>query len=404
MTKQPSEVQALFFQPLTQVVAKNYSMPAGAYLVVGTSIKSSCAVALTYLLDTLIQGNIVQSSAGGTMNSYESGYVCLALLAQGSSYYSQVESTLDLWASLQNSDGSWYQQYYPYSPYTCLANIKVDSGAALLAWAMSYYDQLTSGTRYKTNVQNALSFLRQLQYDHTVEYSTNLVANLIDNGTVDNTALLADCGECLLSAKAAMDAYDASLETSAGYSVQTFANNLYYSICVSGWHSSGLYFDTSYPYGQNTQIPFNYQEKISYAQALCSRAVYVFAKSAYLTLTDYSGSICQPCLNYIITVVRGTWGGIFYCPYTGSSGQTQNNYSGYSAHICLAAQAVSSSTYASLISGLQAFIKWCTLPGGEVYDFADPTGLLWASLTSSGTQGNFLALDIALALLAGAGS
>ena len=400
---QPSEVQALFFQPLTQVVTKNYNLPTGAYLVVGTSIKSSYAVSLTYLLGTLINGNIVQSSAGGTMNSYESGYVCLALLQYGgSSYYTQVQSILDLWASLQNSDGSWYQQYEPYSPYTYIANVKVDSGAALLAWAMSYYDQLTSGTRYKTNVQNAISFLRQLQYDHTVEYSTNLIANLIDNGTVDDTALLADCAECLLSAKAAMDAYGSSLQTGAGYSVQTFANNLYYSICVSGWHSSAYYFDTSYPYGQNTQIPFNYQEKISYTQALCSRAVYVFAKSAYQNVGDYSGSICQPCLNYIMTITRGIWGGIFYCPYAGASGQTQNNYAGYSGHMCIAAQAVSSSTYASLISELQTFIKWCTLPGGQVYDMADPTGLLWSSQLPSGSAGPFLALDIALALLAGA--
>ena len=402
---QPSEAQALFFQPLTQVVAKNYTLPAGAYLIVGTSIKSSYAVSLSYLLNTLISGNIVQSSAGGTMNSYESGYVCLALLQYGgSSYYSQVQSILDLWASLQNSDGSWNQQYEPYSPYTCIANVKVDSGAALLAWAMSYYDQLTSGTRYKTNVQNALSFLRQLQYDHAVAYSTNLIANMIDNGTVDNTALLADCAECLLSAKAAMDAYGVSLQTSGGYSVQTFANNVYYSMCVSGWHGSAYYFDTSYPYGQNALVPFNYQEKISYTQALCSRAVYLFAKSAYQNVGDYSGSICEACINYIITVTRGTWGGMFYCPYTGASGQTQNNYSGYAAHMCIAAQAVSASTYASLISGLIAFIKWCTLSGGQVYDMADPTGLLWPSQLPSGSAGPFSALDIALALLAGGGS
>ena len=282
--------------------------------------------------------------------------------------------------------------------------MKVDSGAALLAWAMSYYDQLTSGTRYKTNVQNALSFLRQLQYDHTVAYSTNLIANMIDNGTVDNTALLADCAECLLSAKAAMDAYGVSLQTSGGYSVQTFANNVYYSMCVSGWHGSAYYFDTSYPYGQNALVPFNYQEKISYTQALCSRAVYLFAKSAYQNVGDYSGSICEACINYIITVTRGTWGGMFYCPYTGASGQTQNNYSGYAAHMCIAAQAVSASTYASLISGLIAFIKWCTLSGGQVYDMADPTGLLWPSQLPSGSAGPFSALDIALALLAGGGN
>ena len=403
---QPSEVQALFFQPLTQVVAKNYTLPAGAYLIVGTSIKSSFTVTLSYLLNDCVSSNdIVQSSAGGTMNSYESGYVCLALLQYGgSSYYSQVQSILDLWASLQNSDGSWYQQYEPYSPYTYIANVKVDSGAALLAWAMSYYDQLTSGTRYKTNVQNAMSFLRQLQYDHTVAYSTNLIANMIDNGTTDTTALLADCAECLLSAKHAMDAYGSSLQTSAGYSVQTFANNLYYSMCVSGWHSSAYYFDTSYPYGQNALIPFNYQEKISYTQALCSRAVYEFAKSAYQNVGDYSNGICEPCIDYIITVTRGVWGGIFYCPYTGASGQTQNNYSGYSAHMCIAAKTVNSTKYASLTSGLIAFIKWCTLSGGQVYDMADPTGLLWPSQLPSGSAGPFLALDIALALLAGAGS
>lgn len=398
---QPSEVQALFFQPLTQVVAKNYTLPTGVYLAVGTSIKSSYTVSLAYLL-SLISGGVVQSSAGGTMNSYESGYVCLALLQQGSSYYSQVQSILDLWASLQNSDGSWYQQYYPYSPYTNLANLKVDSGAASLAWAMSYYDQLTSDTRYRIYVQRALAFLRQLQADHNAQYGINLIANIIDNGTVDDTALLADCAECLLSAKAAMDAYGVSLTTSMGYSVQTFANNLYSSMCQFGWHSNAYYFDTSYPCGQQPIIPFNYQEVISYTQALCTRAVYVFSNSSYLTGTNYSSSICQPCLNYVITVLRGVWGGVYYCPYTGASGQTQNNYSGYSAHMCIAAQTVSASTYASLIAGLQAFIKWCTLPGGQVYDYADPTGLLWASLTSSGTQGNFLALDIALALIAGA--
>lgn len=405
---QASEVQALFFQPLTNVVAQNYTLPAGAYLAVGTSIKASYVVSLTYLLDTLIQGNIVQSSAGGTMNSYESGYVCLALLQQGSSYYSQVQSILDLWASLQNSDGSWYQQYEPYSPYTDIANIKVDSGAALLAWAMSYYDQLTSGTRYKTIVQNALSFIRQLQYDcQTSSNPSNLIANLISNGTTDTTALLADCGECLLSAKAAMDAYGVGLTMAlggaAGYSVQTFANNLYYSICVTGWRgSTALYFDTSYPYGQNTAIPFNYQEKISYTQALCSRAVYVFSASAYLSVTNYSSAICQPCLNYITSLTKGVWGGIYYCPYSGASGQTQNNYTGYAAHMAIAAETVSSTMYASLITGLINFIKWCTLPGGQIYDFADSTGLLWESLLSDGSQGSFLALDIALALIAGA--
>ncbi len=406
------EVQELFFRPLVRVV--NLSQ-IGLYLTYGSSVKPQCAVVPDYLLGSLIlSGKAVVSSATGTMNSYESGYAVLALLQfGGSTYQSLARAVLDLCATLQNSDGSWYQQYNPYSPYSVVAqtsegtdgDLKVDSGAALLAWAMSIYDQSTSGTRYKTNVQNALSFLRQLQYAHTVAHSSNLIANIILDGTTDTTALLADCAECLLSAKHAMDAYGSNLQTSAGYSVQQFANDLYYSICVTGWRGSpALYFDTSYPFGQNTNVPFNYQEKISYTQALCSWAVYEFAKSPYQNAGDFSGGICEPCIDYIITVTRGSWGGEYFCPYTGASGQTQNEFAGYSALMCIAAQKVNNTKYSSLTAGLLGFIKWLTLPNGQVCDFVDVTGKLWRSQASPEVEGGFLVLDIALALLAGAGT
>ena len=267
---------------------------------------------------------------------------------------------------------------------------------------MSNYDRLTSGTRYKANVQHALDFLRKLQYAHTVAYSSNLIANEILDGATDTTALLADCGECLLSAKFAMDAYGVSLATASGYSVQTFANNLYYSIAVTGWRGTAAqYYDTSYPYGQNTNVPFTYEEKISYTQALCSWAVYVFAKSAYQTAGDFS-SQCEICLSYINTLTRGSWGGEYYCPYTGASGQTQNEYSGYAALMAVACQTVDSVTYASLIAGLISFIKWLSLSGGQVCDMVDVKGRVWRSQIGT-TEGGFLILPIALALLAGAG-
>ena len=367
------------------------------------------------MLNSLIlSGEAVVSSATGTMNSYEAGYAVLALLQYGgSSYYSLAEDILDLWASLQNADGSWYQQYNPYSPYEVVdetslgtdGDLKVDSGAALLAWAMSYYDQLTSGIRYKTNVQHALAFLRDLQYSHTVAHSTNLLSNIILEGVTDTTALLADCAECLLSAKHAMDAYGSTLLTSAGYSVKTFANDLYYSMCVVGWRGSvALYFDTSYPYEQNTNIPFNYKEKISYTQALCSWAIYEFAKSAYLTNADYTDDICEPCLDYIISVTRGSWGGEYFCPYTGAEDETQDEFAGYSGLMCIAAQTVNSIKYASLITGLQDFIKWLTLPEGKICDVADASGKLWRSKLSVDEEGGFLVLPIVIALLAGTGS
>jgi hypothetical protein len=97
-------------------------------------------------------------------------------------------------------------------------DLKVDSGAALMAWAMSEYDRLTSGTRYLSNARAAMGFLRDLQYSHLVQYSSNLIANLVYLGVVDKVALLADCAECLLSMKAAMDAYGDGLLTSGSYS------------------------------------------------------------------------------------------------------------------------------------------------------------------------------------------
>ena len=389
------------------------SLAADSYSVMVSDTVGNSASAVFTVLALPSGGSIVVvSSPTGTMNCYEAGYAILALMQYGgSSYYSQVQNILDLWASLQNSDGSWYEQYNPYSPYAVVTetsegtdgNLKVDSGAALIAWAMSNYDRLTSGTRYKANVQLALNFLRALQYSHTVAYLTNLIANLILDGTTDNTALLADCGECLLSAKFAMDAYGSSLLTTSGYSVQTFANNLYYSIAVTGWRgNTAQYYDTSYPYGQNSNVPFNYQEKLSYTQALCSWAVYVFAKSAYQTAGDYS-SQCEICLSYINTLTHGSWGGEYYCPYTGATGQTQNEYSGYAALMAIACQTVDSVTYASLIAGLISFIKWLTLPGGQVCDMVDVTGRVWRSQIGT-TEDGFLILPIALALLAGAGT
>jgi len=411
-----AEVYSLYFFPLITFVNVPTAVTIAdnlLYLTYATNIKPSYTVNLNYLLDScILSGKVVVSSPTGTMNCYEAGYVVLALLQYGgSSYYSLVQNILDLWASLQNSDGSWYQQYNPYSPYAVVTetsegtdgNLKVDSGAALIAWAMSNYDRLTSGTRYKANVQHALDFLRALQYAHTVAYSSNLIANEILDGTTDTTALLADCGECLLSAKFAMDAYGSTLLTTSGYSVQTFANNLYYSIAVTGWRgNTAQYYDTSYPYGQNTNVPFTYEEKISYTQALCSWAVYVFAKSAYQTAGDFS-SQCEICLSYINTLTRGSWGGEYYCPYTGATGQTQNEYSGYAALMAIACQNVDSVTYASLIAGLISFIKWLTLNGGQVCDFVDVTGRVWRSQIGT-TEDGFLVLPIALALLAGAGT
>ncbi len=73
--------------------------------------------------------------------------------------------------------------------------------------------------------------------------------------------------------------------------------------------------------------------------------------------------------------------------------------------MCIAAQKVNATKYASLISGLKNFLRWLALPDGRVCDVVDVTGRLWRSQVNSGTaaaEGGFLALPIAFSLLAGA--
>jgi hypothetical protein len=72
--------------------------------------------------------------------------------------------------------------------------------------------------------------------------------------------------------------------------------------------------------------------------------------------------------------------------------------------MCIAAQKVNNTKYATLITGLKDFIKWLILPDGRICDVADATGKLWRSKIDETTEGGFLVLPIAIALLAGAGS
>ena len=96
--------------------------------------------------------------------------------------------------------------------------------------------------------------------------------------------------------------------------------------------------------------------------------------------------------------------GEYFCPYTGADDESQDEFAGYSGLMCLAAQKVNSAKYASLITGLKDFIKWLTLPDGRICDVADSKGKLWRSKIDENTEGGFLILPIAIALLAGAGS
>ena len=272
-------------------------------LICGATIKPSFDLSTTYLKEyCILPGGIAVAAPTGNMNSYEGGYVTLALIEKnGAGERDLARDILDLFADNQNDDGSWYQQYNPYKNADgkhervdevapgVSGDLKVDSGAAMLLWAMSRYDEVTSGTRYQAVVRKALQFLRELQYAHMVAHSTNLIANLVLEGETDTYAFAADSAECLLAMKAAMDAYGDSLTTDPGeYSVKTMANDLYYSLCTVTWVGSGNnYYHTTYPIDGQVMVPFTFKEKLSYTQAMCSWANYVFANSGYLTVSDY---------------------------------------------------------------------------------------------------------------------
>ena len=386
-------------------------------LISGANIKPSFDLSTKYLKEyCILPGGVAVAAPTGNMNSYEAGYTALALIEKnGAGERDLARDILDLFAGIQNADGSWYQQYNPYKNATggydhvetigegISGDLKVDSGAALLLWAMARYDEVTSGTRYLTEVKKALQFLRDLQYAHTVAHGTGLIANLILEGETDTYAFAADSAECLLSMKAAMDTYGDTLTTTGGYSVKNMANDIYYSLCTVSWIGGGTdYYHTSYPVDGQVLVPFTFKEKISYTQALCSWANKAFADSGYRAVSDYS-SQCELCLDFILPLTGGQWGGQIYVPYYGLVHETQDEFSSYTALMIMACNAVNPTKYADDVTRMKAFLNWVALSDGRLFDCADVNGRLWrAKLSSTEEAYGFLSLPLAQALLSGA--
>ncbi len=96
-----------------------------------------------------------------------------------------------------------------------------------------------------------------------------------------------------------------------------------------------------------------------------------------------------------------------YCPYTELSDETKDEFAGYAALMAIALDAVNPTKYASMNAGLRSVLKWMALDDGRIYDCVDENGKLWRSKIApfggSPTEGEFLLLPIATALLAGVG-
>jgi hypothetical protein len=384
-------------------------------LLNGTVVKDKIALVTDYLKQCCIKPPYVTvAGPAGTMNSYEGGYIIRALIYKaGAGEVALAKNCLDEWVKLQKTDGSWSQSYYPAlnaaGSHDEMQDLQVDSGTALLAWAMAKYDASVGAGSvvYKTPVQKAMGFLRDLQYQAAVAGIPPFLVNMRKGGVYDTVALLGDCGECLMAMKACLDQYGADLTTAAGYSVKTMANDLYEAIGIYGYSNDvGRYWYTGYPVGSQPLVAFTYKEKMTMTQALVSQAMYEWYHSAYNTKPDYTG-YCEKCLDLTLCLNHGKWGGFLYSPYYGLEDETKDEFVTYTALMVIAMNAVNATKYADYITAGKDFLKWMHIGGGRVFDFVRPHGecevgkVLEAGIAAKEEFG-WLALNPAQAILAGA--
>ena len=365
----------------------------------------------------LPDGTIVAAPTGNVV-CYEAGYALLALMAKGEAgVMALVQASLDAYVLLQNSDGSWYQQYAAAvnsagahtvvamidSTYT--GNLKVDSDCALLCNAMATWDKANASTRYLAAVQKGMAFLHSLQYAHLVADGNTLIANEIYQGVTDTVAFSADTAECLLVMQAALDAYGGSLTGSDAYSVKTLANDTFYALVTVayGGEAPEAYSSTN-PVGSQTMIPFTYKENISYAQALCGLAVAKWSTDVNNTCGSFA-SQAQSAVGQAESLTHGQWGGQLYVPYLGNADENQNEYVGYAAFMLIAMKTINATKYASIIAEYKNFIYSMCMSDGKAYDQCDENGDAYISIMSPPgavlVEGyGFLTLASALALLA----
>jgi len=416
----PRQQIELVLPPESGVSSQVYARPFRTFAAME---KAALDLATDYLKQyCIMMPYVTVASPVGKMVPYEGGYTCRALISKaGSGEVALAKSCLDVWAALQDTDGGWFQQYEPYlnaaGSHDRVAEIapgvsgdlKVDSGAALLAWAMADYDTSQGGgsTVYKSTVQKALQFLRDAQVAFEAAQGIKLVCNMKYQGSWDDVALAADCAEVLLAATKCLDQYGSDLLTSGGYSVKTFADDLYNAMANYLWTGdAGRYYLTGYPADTQPAIPFTYKQKISYTQALSAWAIKRWATSGYLISSDYSAQ-SEKALDFINCLTAGQLGGQLYSPYYGALDETRNEYSVYAAQMALACNFVNASKYAHFITKFKNFLKNMALSDGRVYDFVTKQSELWITevTLASGIKAEgygFLALPPALGLLAGA--
>jgi len=350
--------------------------------------------------------NVPVHDPSGAIVPYEGGILLWALLEYGNTTDTLVKKVLDEMVIMQIADGGWYQQYYPTreadGSYDQTGDpFRVDSGAALIAIAMSRYDAKYSSTIYETTVQKAMSFLRACQVRHNSVYGKNLLANLIygvyPDGTWSDFAFAADCAESLMSMKIALDTYGDELLTSEGYSVKTMANDLYEDF-LEFWSGDASAAEDDSPFLTAYPPQSEFPSAISFTQGLVARAIYEWVHSGYNTGTDYE-PYCKRALNYAVALMAGKNGGYWYHPSDGGGtqyfGGTEEIFA-YTALMALGMHIVDSTTYADVIARNKSWMDSLTEDDGRVWNEQRANGAL---KNGASFDMKFLAISTAYMLL-----
>jgi len=366
-----------------------------------TSEKAAVAsIPLTYLKNLILPVNLIIASPGGMVVPYESGYVLLALMEKDwVNEKATVAAVLDKYNTLQNDDGSWYQQYYPWGAFSKYEDRKVDSGAALLAWAMADYDKRNATTGYLVNWQGAMRFLKSLEW--SLAAGQSLLKNQVINGVKEEIAFAADVAEAILVGIRGLDAYDSTIQFGDGDTepVKDFITRLVAGIDNFLWKSSYDWYQTEYPLGAQSEsspgVYITFEQLISYTQALCAWALKEW-DTKYGTPGQHDAN-SKKALDRTIANNMGRWGGFLYHG-TWNYTDPDEEYTHYAALMGIAMNKLDPTRYGKWIARTLDFMRKAALSDGQVADRVLPDGLAYVNPEARGP----LAITVASCILAGA--
>jgi len=385
--------------------------PGAIYLARQTSEKSGASsISTDYLKRNIIATNHIVASPGGMIVPYEGGYGLLALMEKDwTGNKDLVAPVLNAMAALQNTSGqvgSWDQMYYPQKgndPYTDPAGHRrqVDSGAAMIAYAMADYDARNASTTYQTYWRKAFNWLHSLRWEIAVGYE--LIKNQVINGVKEDVAFTADMAEVILAACRGFDAYGNTVTTDPdGIVVRDWIAKVVAGIDSYMWEPANYYYRTEYPSGAQSEckkdpdgnpIYITFKQCVTFVQALIAWA-YKNWDTNYGS--DHSTQI-KRALDQIIALNQGRWGGfIEHMQYTAYD--PPQEYTHYAALMRISMNKVDATRYARWISKTQSFLRQCALADGQVMDQVFPDGRAVPSPWARGP----LMITAATAILAGA--